>query len=84
MNLLNFAIGSWHPVHSQAQLPLLTMGENIRIEEIQDTLSGEHGMLVTVPTIVTVEEPSQASEGKSDSLSIKSGSLSPLSEGTSL
>ena len=40
-------------------LPLLTMGENIQIEEIEDTLEGEHLMLVTVPTIVTVEEPSQ-------------------------
>ena len=41
-------------------------------------------MLVTLPTIVTVEEPSQASEEKSDSSPIKSGSFSPLSEGTSL
>ena len=36
-------------------LTLLTMGENIRIEEIEDTMEGEHLMLVTVPTIVTVE-----------------------------
>ena len=66
MNLLNFAIGPWYPVQSNT-LPLLTMGENITIEEIQDTLLGEHEMLVTVPTIVMVEDPSQASEGKSDS-----------------
>ena len=38
-------------------------------------------MLVTVPTIVTVEEPSHASEGKSDSSPLLSGSFSPLSEG---
>ena len=60
-------------------LPLLTMGENITIEEIEDTLSGEHKLLVTVPTIVTVEEPSQASEGKSDSSPTISESFSPLS-----
>ena len=51
-------------------LPLLTMGENIQLVETQDTHAGEHKLIkmVTVPTIVTVEEPSQASEGKSDSL----------------
>ena len=38
----------------------------------------------TVPTIVTVEEPSQASEGKSDSEPSNSESFSPLPEGTSL
>ena len=65
-------------------LPLLTMGENITIEEIQDTLSGEHEMLVTVPTIITVEEPSQAFEGKSNYSPTISESFSPLSEGTSL
>ena len=59
-------------------LSLLTMGENITIEEIEDTKSGEHEMLVTVPTIVMVEEPSQASEGKSDSSSTISESFFPL------
>ena len=51
-------------------LPLLTMGENIQLDATQDTLAGEHKLIeiVIVPTIVTVEEPSQASEGKSDSL----------------
>ena len=65
-------------------LPLLTMGEEIHIEEIQDTQEGEHMMLVTVPKIVTVEEPSQASEGKSDSSPSNSESFSPVPEGTSL
>ena len=65
-------------------LPLHTMGENITIEEIQGTLSGTHEILVTVPTIVTVKEPSQASKGKSHYLPHNSESLSPLSEGTSL
>ena len=51
-------------------LPLLTMGENIQLVATQDTLAGEHKLIeiVTVPTIVTVEEPSHTSEGKSDSL----------------
>ena len=65
-------------------LPLLTMGENIHIEEIQDTREGEHLILVTVPTIVTVEEPSQALKGKSDSLPLNSESFSPLPEGISM
>ena len=41
-------------------------------------------ILVTVPTIVTVEEPSQAFEGKYDSSPLNSKSFSPLPEGTSL
>ena len=51
-------------------LSLLTMGENIQLVATQDTLAGEHMLIemVTVPTIVMVEEPSQASEAKSDSL----------------
>ncbi|KAK1360803.1 hypothetical protein POM88_045277 [Heracleum sosnowskyi] len=71
-------------------LPLLTMGANTSETIVethkQDTLRGEHiGMLAeTVPTIVTVEEPSQASEGKSDSLPPIIESFSPLPEGTSL
>ena len=36
-----------------------------------------------MPTIVTVEEPSQASEGKSDSMPLLQRSFSPLPEGTS-
>ena len=40
--------------------------------------------MVTVPTIVMVEEPSQASEGKSDSSPTNSDPLSPLPEGASL
>ncbi|KAK1357005.1 hypothetical protein POM88_050261 [Heracleum sosnowskyi] len=65
-------------------LPLLTMGENITLDATQDTLPGEHLGHETVPTIVTVEEPSQASEGKSDSLPPIIESFSPLPEGTSL
>ena len=64
--------------------PLLTMGEDICIEEIQGTQAGEHNLMVTVPTIVTVEEPSHASEGKSHSSPTNSESFSPLPEGTSL
>ena len=41
-------------------------------------LRGEHIESVTVPTIVTVEEPSQASEGKSDSQPSLIESFSPL------
>ena len=40
--------------------------------------------MVRVPSIVTVEEPSQAVEGKSDSQPLLIESFSPLSEGTSL
>ncbi|KAK1357390.1 hypothetical protein POM88_050646 [Heracleum sosnowskyi] len=67
-------------------LPLLTMGEDIHIDDTQDTMSGEHFTFDfdTVPTIVTVEVPSQASEGKSDSSPTQIESFSPLPEGTSL
>ncbi|KAK1388074.1 hypothetical protein POM88_016252 [Heracleum sosnowskyi] len=65
-------------------LPLLTMGENITLDATQDTLLGEHLGHETVPTIVTVEVPSQASEGKFDSLPTQIESFSPLPEGTSL
>ncbi|OKX69591.1 hypothetical protein AXD71_14935, partial [Listeria monocytogenes] len=63
--------------------PLLTMGDNFRVEELEDTWSGEHlgvfDFFDTVPTIVTVEEPSQVSEGKSDSVpNSLYGSFSPL------
>ncbi|KAK1380704.1 hypothetical protein POM88_027448 [Heracleum sosnowskyi] len=67
-------------------LPLLTMGEDIHLDDTQDTMSGEHFTFdfETVPTIVTVEVPSQASEGKSDSSPTQIESFSPLPEGTSL
>ena len=69
-------------------IPLHPMGETFRIEELEYTWSGEHigdpSFFDTVPTIVTVEEPSQASEGKSDSSPPISQSFSPLPEGTSL
>ncbi|KAK1370328.1 hypothetical protein POM88_036420 [Heracleum sosnowskyi] len=65
-------------------LPLLTMGENITLDVTQDTLLGEHLGHETVPTIVTVEVPSQAYEGKSNSSPTQIESFSPLPEGTSL
>ena len=56
-----------------------------QIEEVtEDTLSGREIESVTVPTIVTVEERSQASKGKSDPTPILQGSFSPLPKGTSL
>ena len=45
---------------------------------------GRELVSVTVPTIVTVEESSQTSEGKSDPMPELQGSFSPLTEGTSL
>ncbi|KAK1396442.1 hypothetical protein POM88_006305 [Heracleum sosnowskyi] len=67
-------------------LPLLTMGEDIHLDYTQDTMQGDHFTFdfETVPTIVTVEVPSQASEGKSDSSPPIIESFSPLPEGTSL
>ncbi|KAK1401444.1 hypothetical protein POM88_001049 [Heracleum sosnowskyi] len=67
-------------------LPLLTMGEDIQIDDTQDTMQGEQFNFdfETVPTIVTVEVPSQASKGKSDSSPPIIESFSPLPEGTSL
>ncbi|KAK1397067.1 hypothetical protein POM88_006930 [Heracleum sosnowskyi] len=70
--------------NESSTLPLLTMGEDIHIDETQDTLSGEHFDFDIVPTIVTVEVPSQASEGKSDSQPPLIESFSPLPKGTSL
>ena len=63
--------------------PLLTMEDNFKVEELEDTWSGEHlggfYFFDTVPTIVTVEEPSQVSEGKFDSVpNSLYGSFSPL------
>ena len=51
-------------------LPLLTMGKNIPLDATLDTLAGEDKLIkmVTTSTIVMVEEPSQASKGKYDSL----------------
>ena len=68
------------PCNESSTLPLLTMGENIPLDdETQDTVQGEHLGFDTVTTIVTVEEPSPVSEGKFDSVphSIY-GSFSPL------
>ena len=48
-------------------LALLQIPHDILVEEVtEDTVSGRELVSVTVPTIFTVEEPSQASEGKSD------------------
>ena len=58
--------------------PLITMGEHETLSDTQDTQREEHVESVTVPTIVTVEEPSQASEGKSDSQPLLIESFSPL------
>ena len=66
-------------------LALLQIPHEIRVEEVtEDTVSGRKLVSVTVPTIVTVEEPSQASEGKYDPTPTLQGSFSPLPEGTSL
>ena len=66
-------------------LALLQIPHDILVEEVnEDTVSGWEIMSVTVPTIVTVEEPSQDSEGKSDPMPTLQGSFSPLLEGTSL
>ena len=84
MNLLKFAIGPWHFVLSQAHSHYSQWEKTIPLGETQDTVKAEHLQLVTVPTIVTVEVPSQASEGKFDSLPNQIESFSPLPEGTSL
>ena len=73
------------PCTESHTLALLQIPHDILIEEvIEDTVSGQEMVSVTVPTIVTVEEPSQASEGKSDPMPLLQGSFSPLPEGTSL
>ena len=73
------------PCKESHTLALLQIPHDILIEEvIEDTVSGREMESVTVPTIVTVEEPSQASEGKSDPMPLLQGSFSPLPEGTSL
>ena len=66
-------------------LALLQIPHDILIEDVtEEIVSGREMESVTVPTIVTVEEPSQASEGKSDPMPLLQGSFSPLPEGTSL
>ena len=66
-------------------LALLQIPNDILVEEVtKDTVSGKELVSVTVPTIVTVEESSQTSEGKSDPMPELQGSFSPLTEGTSL
>ena len=55
------------PCKESHTLALLQIPHDILVEELtKDTVSGREILSVTVPTIVTVEEPSQASEGKSD------------------
>ena len=55
------------PCEESHTLALLQIPHDILVEEVtEDTVSGREIVCVTVPTIVTVEEPSQASEGKSD------------------
>ena len=66
-------------------LALLQIPHDILVEEVtEDTVSGRELVSVTVHTIVTVEESSQASEGKYDPMLNLQGSFSPLTEGTSL
>ena len=73
------------PCKESHTLALLQIPHDILVEEVtEDTVSGREIVCVTVPTIVTVEEPSQASEGKSDPSPNLQGSFSPLPEGTSL
>ena len=60
-------------------LALLQIPHDVLVEEVnEDTISGREIMSVTMPTIFTVEEPSQASEGKSDPMPTLQGSFSPL------
>ena len=54
-------------VQESHTLALLQIPHDILVEEVtEDTVSGRKLVSVTVPTIVTVEESSQTSEGKSD------------------
>ena len=63
-------------------LALLQIPHEILVKEVtEDTVSGRELVSATVPTIVTVEEPSQASEGKSDPVPTLQGSFSPLPRG---
>ena len=73
------------PVKESHTLALLQIPHDILVEEVtEDTVSGRELVSVTVPTIVTVEESSQTSEGKYDPMPNLQGSFSPLPEGTSL
>ncbi|KAL8121917.1 hypothetical protein AgCh_018593 [Apium graveolens] len=65
-------------------LPLLTMEAYKPIDDTQDTERGVHIESVTVPVIVTAEEQSHASEGKSDSQPPLIESFSPLPDPTPL
>ena len=73
------------PCKESHTLALLQIPYDILVEEVtEDIVSGREIVYVTVPTIVTVEEPSQASEGKSNPMPNLQGSFSPLPKGTSL
>ena len=68
-------------VNESHTLALLQIPHDILVEEvIEDTVSGRELVSVTVSTIVTVEESSQTSEGKSDPMPELQGSFSPLTE----
>ena len=72
-------------VRESHTLALLQIPHDILVEEVtEDTVSGRELVSVTLPTIFTVEEPSQTSEGKSDPVPTLQGSFSPFPEGTSL
>ena len=70
------------PCTESHTLTLFQVPYDILIEEIQDTVSREEFQLVIVPNIVTVDEPSHASEGKYDPMPLLQGPFSPLPEGT--
>ena len=73
------------PCKESHTLALLQIPHDILVEEVtKDTMSGREIVSVTVPTIVMVEEPSQASEGISDPTPNLQGSFSPIPKGTSL
>ena len=69
------------PCKESHTLALLQIPHDILVEEVtKDTVSGREIASVTVPTIVTVEEPSHAFERKSNSMPNLQGSFSPLPE----
>ena len=73
------------PCTESHTLALLQIPHEILVKEvIEDTVSGREMVSITVPTIFTVEEPSQASEGKSDPVPTLQGSFSTLPVGSSL
>ena len=72
-------------VRESHTLALLQIPHDIHVEEVtDDTVSGRELVSVTFLTIVTVEESSHTSEGKSNPVPTLQGSFSPLPEGTSL